>query len=135
MATRVSWAPEEMIISLFIATAPATDPGHQNTPENLPQTNTEQHRSDPCLSVFVRGRYQPCSSVAHRSAALIGKPSHPHVEDEAKTREGRDEGRTAVTHERQRDPLDQRQACRHHHVVNHPERKPGNDPSHQKRAE
>src|SRR6476646_10565637 len=102
MATRVSCAPEEMIISLFIARTPTADQREQNE---------------------------------HHVIRLIRETSHPHVEDETETCERCDEGRAAVAHERQRDPLHRRQAGRHRHVVNDLERKPRNDASHQIRAE
>src|SRR5215510_13276457 len=123
MATRVSCAPEEMIISLFIAETPTATAGKNATDEH---GQTQIQHPYPCESVFIRGAHV---------RGLICEPPHPHVEDETESRERRDQGRAAVTHERQRDPLHRREAGRHRHVVNDLEREPRNDASHQIRAE
>src|SRR3954462_5634415 len=141
MATRVSCAPEEMIISLFMQNLPAADLHGAGAAEDAEYAEHQReygaeqrvrlivHR--PAMSRIPRTPRRPAPS----SAALIRKTSHPHVEDETKARERCDQGRAAVAHERQRDPFHRRQAGRHRHVVNDLERKPRIDASHQIRAE
>src|SRR5262245_48794970 len=123
MATRVSCAPEEMIISLFIAETPTATERQSATDEH---GQTQIQSPYPCESACVRGDH---------GRGLICETPHPHVEDEAEACKRRDEGRAAVAHERQRDALDRREADRHRDVVNCLECEPRDDASHQIRAE
>src|SRR5947208_16415551 len=65
----------------------------------------------------------------------VRKAPHPDIQDEAEARERRDEGRPAVAHERQRDPLDRREAGRQRDAVKQLKRKTSDDPSHQVHAQ
>src|SRR5215471_7990826 len=123
MATRVSCAPEEMIISLFIAETPTATAGQKAADEH---GHIQIKSAYPCESVSVRGNHV---------RGLICETPHPHVEDETETRQRCDQGRAAVAHERQRDALHRRKADRHRDVVDRLEREPRNDASHQIRAE
>src|SRR5438132_6975750 len=110
MATRVSCAPEEMIISLFMENAPAAAAQHADDAERQQKYGADKHVQ--LLIVHI-----PLSLVI-RGPGLIGKAAHPDVQDETKTCERGDQGRAAVAHERQRDPFHRREAGRHRHVVN-----------------
>src|SRR6476659_4222498 len=87
MATRVSCAPEEMIISLFITYTPAAEDGYR----------CRARRGD-----------RTCEHAEQHPIRLIREAPHPDIQDEAETRERCDERRSAVAHERQRDALHRR---------------------------
>src|SRR5215203_1620478 len=57
----------------------------------------------------------------------VGEPSHPDVQDETKGRERRDNRRPSVTHEREGEAFDRRQAGGHGDVVEHLKRKTRDD--------
>src|SRR5438067_41746 len=157
MATRVSWPVEEMIISLFMQMTPRCaairrlrgarvrggGPGPSTGQPPREERQHEKRHQSACLTsgcgVRDAGRSQERSIIPTVFAPSprvprpdsVCKTSHPHVQDEAKAGERGDERRAAVTHERQRDALDRREAGRHRHVVDHLERKPRNDASYQ----
>jgi hypothetical protein len=78
----------------------------------------------------VARRLQPSAPLR-----LVRESAHSYVEHEAEARQRGDQRRSAVAHERQREPFDGRQSGRHGDVVDHLEGEAGEHAEYEVRAE
>src|SRR5438128_2586255 len=106
IATRVSWAVEEMIISLVMPEAPSWHRSWRGTDRGRPHQQVRQQH--PAQRHY---HYSRLVGGGHR-ARLIGKSTHPYVENQAEPRQRGNHGGAAIAHERKRQSLDRRKAGR-----------------------
>src|SRR5258705_5660533 len=102
MATIVSWPLEETIISLFISRTPFA----------------------PGVGLRDSG-FESRITIPESRHTSVRESAHSYVQHQPEAREGRDHRRPAVAHERESESFDGRQPCRHGDVVDHLERKAG----------
>src|ERR1044071_5098133 len=109
IATRVSWALEEMIISLVMPEAPGGPCRVGRTYlRRTHQQVRQEHRQQ-----RNQNRHGHVEADLQVRLPLIRKTAHPHVENQAERRQGCNHGGAAVTHERKRQSFERREAGRH----------------------